>query len=533
MRFRNIRKRGGSLPISLGVLTLIITSLACSFPFFSREDASTEVVPSEPETEESVIVEDAPGQVSKPDSSFVVGQSSHPAISIDIQVFLEETLGQVLEVVVTNDAETTARLYWTDPGADKIQRAWVGDPDIEDLVTEGLDEPYGIALDVANGEMYWADAGKDHIRRSTLEGKNIEDLVLDELSLPVGIALNLTAEAMLFTDAEYSKIYSSDTDGEFVQSLPVSMTAPQGLVLAPELDRLYWIDTSGIHLTDLTNNSDMLLIPLETRAFAIALDTSGGKLYWTEEGSIQRANLDGTGIEGLIQEEPGLFYGIALDTREGMMYWTDSIGGKIRRADLNGRDPEDVVVGLFQPSGIAIELGGDVIVTIPCGLIFLPGSDDGEVSGDPTDPETPWDGKMQRLIVIQEVEAEVLAGESVAIYPYVSCVDPEGAVPELEASYDPAGVSSGNLMQLADCICAEELVDEESNPMLFFGQQATLQTALFEVAKGQSIDDLMDSFSGSENSIGQYMEVQEIYGMISDLLPEFIDWRAHCGVDLE
>jgi hypothetical protein len=88
-------------------------------------------------------------------------------------------------------------------------------------------------------------------------------------------------------------------------------------------------------------------------------------------------------------------------------------------------------------------------------------------------------------------------------------------------------------MQLADCICAEELVDEEGDPMLFFGQQATLQTALFEVAKGQSIDDLMDSFSGSENSIGQYMEVQEIYGMISDLLPEFIDWRAHCGVELE
>jgi hypothetical protein len=29
------------------------------------------------------------------------------------------------------------------------------------------------------------------------------------------------------------------------------------------------------------------------------------------------------------------------------------------------------------------------------------------------------------------------------------------------------------------------------------------------------------------------MEVQEIYGMISDLLPEFIDWRAHCGVELE
>jgi hypothetical protein len=311
------------------------------------------------------------------------------------------------------------------------------------------------------------------------------------------------------------------------------MTAPQGLALAPELDRLYWIDTSGIHLTDLTNNSDVLLIPIETQAFALALDTSGGKLYWTEEGSIQRANLDGTGIEALIQEDQGLFYGIALDTREGKMYWTDSVGGKIRRAELDGDNPEDVIVGLYQPSGLAIELGGDVTVTIPCGLIFTPGTEDGGDPGGPSDPGIPWEGKMQRLMVIQEVKVDVPAGESANIYPYVSCVDPEGEIPGSGASYSPVGGASGNLMQMADCICSEELVDEESDPMLYFGQQATLQTALYEVAKGQSIDDLMDSLSGTDNAIGQYMELQEIYGMISDVLPEFIDWRAQCGVELE
>ena len=528
-----MRKRGSYLPITLAVLTLIITSLACSVPFFSREDAAIEIVPSEPEIEESVIVEEAPNQVTKPDSSFVVGQSSHPAISIDIQVFLEETLGQVLEVVVTNDADATARLYWTDPGADKIQRAWVGDPEIEDLVTVDLDEPHGIALDVASGEMYWTDAGNDHIRRSTLDGFNIKDLVIEGLSLPVGITLDLLSEAMFFTDTEFSQVFNSDLDGEFVQPLPLRMTAPQGLVLDQENEKLYWIDSSGIHLTDITNNDDMLLIPLENQAFAIALDLSGGKLYWTEEGSIQRTNLDGTRTEELIREEPGLFYGIALDTREGKMYWTDSEGGKIRRAELDGDNPEDIIVGLYQPSGLAIELGGDVTVTIPCGLIFSPGLDDGGDLGDPTDPEIPWDGRMQRLMVIQEVEAEVPAGESVAIYPYVSCVDPEGAIPGLEASYDPVGVASGNLMQLADCICAEELVDEDDDPMRYFGQQATLQTALYEVAKGMTIDDLMDSFSSTSNALGQYMELQEIYGMLSDVLPEFIDWRTECGVEVE
>ena len=83
MRIRNLRKRGSYLPITLVVLTIIITSLACSVPFLSKEEASIDVDPSEPEIEELVIVEEAPGQVSKPDSSFILGQSSHPAISID------------------------------------------------------------------------------------------------------------------------------------------------------------------------------------------------------------------------------------------------------------------------------------------------------------------------------------------------------------------------------------------------------------------------------------------------------------------
>ena len=59
-----------------------------------------------------------------------------------------------------------------------------------------------------------------------------------------------------------------------------------------------------------------------------------GKIYWTDAtlDKIQGANLDGTHVEDLVI---GLSnsQGIALDVSAGKMYWTDIGTGKIQRAN--------------------------------------------------------------------------------------------------------------------------------------------------------------------------------------------------------
>ena len=88
-------------------------------------------------------------------------------------------------------------------------------------------------------------------------------------------------------------------------------------------------------------------------------------LYWTEYGTnadrIQRANLDGSNVQPLIANL-GHSGSIALDLTGGKMYWTDfgvagSSPGKVRRANLDGTGPiEDLIIGLNLPSGIALDL---------------------------------------------------------------------------------------------------------------------------------------------------------------------------------
>ena len=45
--------------------------------------------------------------------------------------------------------------------------------------------PWGIALDVAGGKMYWTDAGSDKIQRANLDGSGVEDLIITYSSGPV------------------------------------------------------------------------------------------------------------------------------------------------------------------------------------------------------------------------------------------------------------------------------------------------------------------------------------------------------------
>ena len=86
------------------------------------------------------------------------------------------------------------------------------------------------------------------------------------------------------------------------------------------------------------------------------LDVAERKIYWTNrtDHRIQRANLNGSGIEDLVV---GLIRpaGIALDIARGKMYWTDPIPDKIQRANLNGSNIEDLITtGLSGATGIAL-----------------------------------------------------------------------------------------------------------------------------------------------------------------------------------
>ena len=218
------------------------------------------------------------------------------------------------------------KMYWTlwvGPDRSKIQRANLDGSNVEDVVT-GLREPMAIALDTAGEKMYWTDTWHSKIRRANLDGSNVEDIVIDGLNSPHGIALDVAAGKIYWTNYGKELIQRANLDGSNVEDL-----------------------VSGLH------------IPM-----GIALDVTAGKIYWVDQGrdnrsgdmnigKIQRANLNGSNLEDLVE---GLWspYSIALDVEDGKMYWTDTWRSRIQRANLDGSNVEDLITENNRFGGIAL-----------------------------------------------------------------------------------------------------------------------------------------------------------------------------------
>ena len=51
---------------------------------------------------------------------------------------------------------------------------------LEDVVTEAIDRPYGMAVDWIYDLLYWTDSGYDHIQVSRLDGTDRRTIVKDD-----------------------------------------------------------------------------------------------------------------------------------------------------------------------------------------------------------------------------------------------------------------------------------------------------------------------------------------------------------------
>ena len=231
----------------------------------------------------------------------------------------------------------------------KIQLTNVGSSNAQSILTTGLEGPYDIALDILRDKMYWTVAGK--IQSADLDGSNAKD-VITGLDHPRDIALDVKGGKIYWTQGLVThKICCADLDGTNVQNLISGLNYPRSIALNMREGKIYWTEGS----------------PETPKTRFTLLDS---KEHWVEgtpnTAKIRCAGLDGTNVQDLVTT--GLDYpdGIALDVESGKIYWTQylmsSLGmsslGKIRRADLDGTNVQNLVTGLGRPEDIALDVAG-------------------------------------------------------------------------------------------------------------------------------------------------------------------------------
>ncbi len=75
----------------------------------------------------------------------------------------------------------------------------------------------------------------------------------------------------------------------------------------------------------------------------VVLSQPDGQIYWSNLSGIHRANLDGTGVEKLVESDQRWPFSLAVDEVEGKLYWTHGriSGTKIYRSNLDGSGLEE------------------------------------------------------------------------------------------------------------------------------------------------------------------------------------------------
>ncbi len=164
----------------------------------------------------------------------------------------------------------------------------------------------------------------------------------------------------------------------------------------------------------------------------------------------------------------------------------------------------------------------EIVVTIPCGLIFNP------------EPES----DEQRLMVIQEASVSLLPDEEAKLTPYVICIDSSNAVPENGSTYNIGVMATGDLLKLAQCICNETLSDVEVDPLAFMDQFG-LQFAVWTVSDGLSFEEMFESMEEAGGALGEIgaeeftEEMEELFGGVLQMFQGVgQDWLEKCQIEI-
>ena len=270
------------------------------------------------------------------------------------------------------ESTTSARLFFLDAGGGRVFSANADGSDLKTIISEGRKFPDGIVVDIAAGHIYWTNMGipvvnDGAIERADLDGGNITNIIRPGGTFtPKQLQLDEKNRKLYWCDREGMRVMRANLDGSNIETLVDSSEGDS----RPGKDAKKW-------------------------CVGIAVDTEGGKFYWTQkgpekagEGRIFRASLElPEGQTPTSRKDIELLYDalpepidLELDLSNRALYWTDRgdppRGNTVNRAPMdpksgNGSEPEILVNHLMEGIGLALDLnGGRMFITDLAGSVY-------------------------------------------------------------------------------------------------------------------------------------------------------------------
>ncbi|RWS07607.1 low-density lipoprotein receptor-related protein 4-like protein [Dinothrombium tinctorium] len=215
-------------------------------------------------------------------------RTSIKRISLDVPYFSDVVVpikGNLSNALTLDVYIRDKFVFWSDINDDKIYKArYDVSSTAQSIISVGLDDINGLAVDNIGRKIYWSDAGRKRIEVADFDGNNRRVLVMHDLDSPRGIAVDYLSGYMFWADwGSKTRIERSDMDGQKrAIIIDTNLGWPNGLVVIALRKKLVWLDSQmhTLEMSDLNGANRLILANDLPSPYGVAnIDEN---IYWTD-----------------------------------------------------------------------------------------------------------------------------------------------------------------------------------------------------------------------------------------------------------
>lgn len=225
-----------------------------------------------------------------------------------------------------------------------------------------------LSLNEAFAQIYYVSDDTLWVQENSGENPRF---IAEGSSLPIRSATVDTSAGFIYWSQEgaiNSEIYRADLDS-LESELIAESPAARGITVDTVNNKIYWADLSNdgsIYRANTDGTGTEVLVAGESDGVTngildIDLDVANEKMYWVKSGAVMSADLNGSDVTAVVEMATYIQpTGLVLDVEAGYVYWTDSSNDEIRRVALNG-DEIETVADADSPAAIDLDEAGGKI----------------------------------------------------------------------------------------------------------------------------------------------------------------------------